>query len=129
MNRDEIEAFILGLYDARVDGDMETLSKAFAEDAKFQIAGSPEVSMLATFIEGHEGVMSLIQTIVDSFSLENFTILDMVVEGGKVAVRWRATVHLISSGDTYTTELADFIEIKDGKVTSYTEFLDTALAG
>lgn len=129
MNRDEIEAFVLGIYDARVEGDMEALSKAFADDAKFQIAGSPEVSMLATSIEGHEGVMSLIQTIVDSFALEDFTILDLVMEGGKVAVRWRATVHLLSSGDTYTTELADFIEIKDGKVASFTEFLDTALAG
>ena len=129
MDRSETEAFIKRLYAARVDGDMETLAQAFAENARFQIAGSPEASMLATFIEGHEGVMGLIQTIVDSFALDDFTILDMLIDGNKVAVRWRATVHLAASGQTYETELADFLEIKDGKVVTFIEFLDTALAG
>jgi ketosteroid isomerase-like protein len=129
MNRDEIKAFVLQIYDARVEGDMDALAAVFADDAKFQIAGSPEHSMLATAVEGHEGVMGLMQTIVDSLDLENFTILDLIVEDNKVAVRWRATVHLVTSGDTYPTELADFIEIRDNKVVSYTEFLDTALAG
>jgi ketosteroid isomerase-like protein len=129
MNRGEIEAFVLKIYDARVEGDMETLSKVFADDAKLQIAGSPEASMLATFTEGHEGVMGLIQTIIDSFELENFTILDLLIDGNKAAVRWRATVTRADTGDTFTTELADFVEIRDNKVVSFTEFLDTALAG
>jgi ketosteroid isomerase-like protein len=129
MDRSETEAFIKRLYAARVDGDMETFAQAFAENARFQVAGSPEASMLATFIEGHEGVMGLIQTMVDSFALDDFTILDMLIDGNKVAVRWRATVHLAAAGQTYETELADFLEIKDGKVVTFIEFLDTALAG
>lgn len=129
MNRDEIEAFVLEIYDARLEGDIETLSRVFSEDARFQIAGSPEASMLATFTEGREGVMSLLQTIVDSFTLENFTILDLLIDGDKAAVRWRAAVTRADSGDTFTTELADFIEIRDHQVVSFTEFLDTALAG
>ena len=129
MNRDETEGFIRKLYAARVGADMEALSQAFADDAKFQNAGSPEHSMLAALAEGHESVMALIQTVVDSFELENFTILDLVIEGNKVAVRWRATVHRIGAGETFETEVADFIEIRDGKVASFIEFLDTALAG
>ncbi len=129
MDRNETEEFVKKLYAARVDGDMEALAEAFAEDARFQVAGSPEASMLATFIEGHDGVMALIRTMVDSFALEDFTILDLVVEGNKVAIRWGATVRNVSSGDVYTTELADFIELKDGKVKTFIEFLDTALAG
>ena len=129
MDRSETEAFIKTLYAARVEGDMDALAEAFAEDARFQIAGSPEASMLATFIEGREGVLGLIQTIVDSFVLEDFAVLDLLIDGNKAAVRWRATVQNVSSGDTYTTELADFIEFRHGKVVSFTEFLDTALAG
>ena len=129
MDRSETEVFIRGLYDARVNGDMDALGNAFAEDARFQVAGSPEVSMLATFVEGHDGVMSLIQTMVDSFVLEDFAIADLLIEGNKAAIRWRATIHQPGSGETYETELADFIEIKDGKVVSFIEFLDTALAG
>lgn len=129
MNRDEIEAFVLGIYDARVEGGMGALAGIFADDAKFQIAGSPEHSMLAALAEGHEAVMGLLQTIVDTLELENFTLLDLLVEDNKVAVRWRATFRHVTSGETYPSELADFIEIRDGKVVSYTEFLDTALAG
>ena len=129
MDRGEIEAFVSKIYDARVNGDVETLSKVFADDARFQIAGSPEASMLATFAEGHEGVMGLIQTIVDSFELENFTILDLLIDGNKAAVRWRAAVTRADTGETFTTEIADFVEIRDSRVVSFIEFLDTALAG
>lgn len=129
MDESETEAFIKTLYAARVDGDMDGLGAAFADDARFQIAGSPEASMLATFVEGRDGVMGLIQTMVDSFALEDFAILDLLVDGNKAAVRWRATIHQVTSGETYETELADFIEIKDGKIVSFVEFLDTALAG
>jgi ketosteroid isomerase-like protein len=129
MERSETEAFIKTLYAARVGGDMETLAGACAADAKFQIAGSPEFSILATAAEGHEGVMALLQTMTDSFALEDFTVLDLLIDGGKVAVRWRATVNVFTAGQTYETELADILEIKDGKVVAFTEFLDTALAG
>jgi ketosteroid isomerase-like protein len=129
MDRNEIEAFVRTLYAARVGGDMQALGRAFAGNARFQIAGSPEVSMVATVIEGHDGVMALMQTMVDTFVLEDFAILDLVIDGNKAAVRWRATIHQGASGQTFTTELADFIEIADGKVVSFIEFLDTALAG
>jgi len=128
MDRTEIDAFVRKLYAARVDGDIDALSQLFAEDAVFQIAGSPEYSMLASLAEGHETVMSLMRTIVDTFSLSDVAILDLLVEGNKAAVRWRATVHVMTTGQTVTTEIAAFIEIAGGKVVSLIEFVDTALA-
>lgn len=129
MDRSETERFIKSLYVARVDGDLAALSAAFAEDAVFKIAGSPEVSMLATTAEGHEAIRTLLQTMTDTFVLEDFTILDLLVAEGQTAVRWRATVNVVTAGQTYETEVADFIELKDDQVISFVEFLDTALAG
>jgi len=128
MNRNEIETLVRKLYEARVDGDIDALSPLFAENATFQIAGSPEYSMLASLAEGHETVMSLMRTIVDTFSLSDVKILDLLVDGNKAAVRWRATVQVMTTGQTVTTDLAAFIEIADGKVVSLIEFVDTALA-
>jgi ketosteroid isomerase-like protein len=128
MNRNEIETLVRKLYETRVDGDIDALSQLFAEDATFQIAGSPEYSMLASLAEGHETVMSLMRTIVDTFSLSDVKILDLLVDGDKAAVRWRATVHVMTTGQTVTTEIAAFVEIADGKVVSLIEFVDTALA-
>ena len=129
MDRSEMEAFIEKFYAARVEGDMTALGESFAGNARFQIAGSPEFSMLAALAEGHEAVMGLMRTIVDTLALEDFAILDRVIDGSKAAIRWRATVHLVTSGQSYTTELADFLELEDGQLVSCTEFLDTALAG
>jgi ketosteroid isomerase-like protein len=128
MDRSEIEALVKKLYTARVDGDMDALSEAFAENARYRIAGSPETSMLAAMAEGHETIMSLMRTITDTFSLSDVKILDLLVDGNKAAVRWRATVNVMTTGQTVTTELAAFMQIADGKVVSFVEFLDTALA-
>ena len=129
MDRGETESFIKRFYAARIAGDMAALSDAFAEDARLQVAGSPEFSILATTAEGRDSVMALLQTMTDTFALEDFAIRDLLIEGGRAAVRWKAAVNVITAGQTYETELADFIELKDGKIVSFTEFLDTALAG
>jgi len=129
MDRSEIEAFVKKLYAARVAGDMDALEQAFDEKVKFQIAGSPEVSMIATAIEGRDAVLAMTQTMADSFAIEDFEILDLLIDGNKAAIRWRATIHQVAAGRSFTTEVANFLEIAEGRVVSFIEFLDTALAG
>lgn len=129
MDQNAIEAFLKEFYAVRVAGEVDELGAMFADNAKFQIAGSPEYSMLATKVEGRESIVSLFRTISDSFSLDAFAFQDVLMDGNKAAVRWTARVQNITSGDSFSTELADFIEIVDGKIISLSEFLDTALAG
>lgn len=129
MDSSEFEAFLKSFYAARIQGEVDALGAMFADDARFRIVGSPEFSMLATSVQGREGITGLFRTIADSFGLDEFAIEDLLMEGNKAAVRWSARVQNITSGDTFTTELADFIEIDGGKIISLSEFLDTALAG
>jgi ketosteroid isomerase-like protein len=129
LDSSEFEAFLKGFYAARIEGEVEAIGAMFADDARFRIVGSPEFSMLATSVQGREGIMGLFRTISDSFGLDEFSIEDLLIDGNKAAVRWSARVQNITSGDTFTTELADFIEIDCGKIISLNEFLDTALAG
>ena len=124
MENSAFEAFLKSFYATRVEGEVDELGEMFADDAKFQIAGSPEYSMLATKVQGRDGIVSLFRTISDSFAFQ-----DMLIDGNKAAVRWTARVQNITSGDSFATELADFIEIENGKIISLNEFLDTALAG
>ncbi|HML92536.1 nuclear transport factor 2 family protein [Methyloceanibacter sp.] len=129
MDRSAFEGVLKSFYAARVAGEPDELGEMFAENAKFQIAGSPEYSMLATKVQGRDGIVSLFRTIADSFGLEDFAVQDMLIDGNKAAVRWTARVQNITAGDSFATELADFIEIENGKIISLNEFLDTALAG
>jgi ketosteroid isomerase-like protein len=127
-DRAEIEQLIRRMYAARVAGDIETLGMIFAENARFQMAGSPDASPLAMTVDGHAGIMAQMQTHIDSFELGDFTILDMVIDGDKAAVRWRATIHYTTTGRSFSTQLADFISVANREVVSFVEFIDTALA-
>lgn len=129
MDSTELEAFLKKFYAARIEGDVEAVGAMFADDARFRIVGSPEFSMLATSVQGREGITSLFRTLSDSFALDEFSIEDLLMDGNRAAIRWSARVQNITSGETFTTELADFIEIDCGKIISLSEFLDTALAG
>jgi ketosteroid isomerase-like protein len=125
-DRSEIESLIKSLYAARVAGDIDTIGAIFAQDATFKVAGSPEASPMATTAKGHSAIMSLMQGMIDSFELSDFSILETLIDGDKAAVRWQATVHHVGTAQSFATELADFIEVSNNEIVSFIEFLDTA---
>ncbi len=127
-NRQAIEDLLEELYAARVRGDLKALRKLFAGTATFQVAGSEQASPLATLVKGNPGIMDLLQDMIFTFELSDFTIVEMLIDGGSAAVRWQATVHHTGTDQVFTTELADFITFEGGKVSAFVEFLDTALA-
>jgi ketosteroid isomerase-like protein len=127
-DRQAVEDLLEELYAARVGGDLEVIGKLFAEDASFEIAGSNETSPMATLIKGSGRIMRLMQGMISAFELSDFTVVEMLIDGDQAAVRWRATIYHTKSRQVFTTELADFITIANGKVVSFIEFFDTALA-
>jgi ketosteroid isomerase-like protein len=126
--RQAIENLLEEFYAARVRGDLDAVAKLFAANATFQIAGSDQASPMPMTVKGNAGIRSLMQTMITSFELGDFTIVEMLIDGGSAAVRWQATIHYTKTGQIFTTELADFITVANGQVVSFIEFLDTALA-
>jgi ketosteroid isomerase-like protein len=78
-------------------------------------------------IMGHSAIMSEFEHMIATFALSDFSFLDVVIDGDKAAVRWRATVRLISTGQAFSTEFAHFLRFEAGKVVSMIGFVDTAL--
>jgi ketosteroid isomerase-like protein len=126
--RQAIENLLEELYAARVRGDLETITRLFAANAIFQVAGTDDASPMPTLVKGNAGITSLMQGMITNFEVSDFTILEMLIDGPSAAVRWQATFMYTKSGRMFATELADFITVADGKVVSFIEFLDTALA-
>jgi ketosteroid isomerase-like protein len=111
-----------------VRGDLETLRKLFAANATFEVMGSDKASPMPMLVKGTPSVMGVLQNMIATFELSNFSVVEMLIDGASAAVRWQATVHHAGTGQVFTTELADFITIAGGQVTAFVEFLDTALA-
>jgi ketosteroid isomerase-like protein len=127
-DRQAIENLLEELYAARVRGDLETITRLFAANAIFQVAGTDDASPMPTLVKGNAGITSLMQGMITNFEVSDFTILEMLIDGPSAAVRWQATFMYTKTGRMFATELADFITVAGGKVVSFIEFLDTALA-
>jgi ketosteroid isomerase-like protein len=121
--RHEIERLLLELYAARVRGDLAAVCATFTDDANFQVAGaSSNASPIAMRAVGVKEFRPLLAIMIKSFKLSEQEILAMLIDGAGAAVHWRAKIHSRISGTMTLTELVDVVEIRDGRIGSYTEF-------
>jgi ketosteroid isomerase-like protein len=127
-DRATIEKTLREAYAARCRGDAEAIYKMFADDVHYEMSGSRDASPVAARVEGTPGFRQMLGQQIKIFEMSDPQILNMVIEGNKAAVRWRAKVRSTVTGQTVTTELFDFIEFKDGKIASFVELCDTAMA-
>jgi ketosteroid isomerase-like protein len=127
-DRAEIERIIHTAYAARKAGDLDAIGKVFAGNAVFRVSGSSAASPVALKAEGAKSMQSALKEMITVFEWVDQEILSIVVEGQKAAVHWRGTIRSTATGETVKTELVDLFEIDGGRISSLTEFCDTALA-
>jgi ketosteroid isomerase-like protein len=125
--RDDIERTLRSAYDARQRGDLDALAAVFAPHARFRMAGS-NASPIATLVEGAEQYRPLFAGMIKTFEILEHSIVTLLVDGSKAAVQWRARMRSSVTGETVETDLFDLVEIEDGRIVSFFEFCDTALA-
>src|SRR5258708_5566842 len=126
-SRDDIELTLRATYAARQRGDLDAIAGIFAPHARFQMAGS-NASPVATLVEGAEQYRPLLAGMIKTFEILDHKIVTMLIEGSKAAVQWHARMRSSVTGETVETDLFDLIEIEDGRIKSFFEFCDTALA-
>jgi ketosteroid isomerase-like protein len=126
-SRDEIERTLRTAYDARQRGDLDALAAVFAPHARFRMAGS-NASPIATLVEGAEQYRPLFAGMIKTFEILEHKVVTLLVEGSKAAVQWRARMRSSVTGETVETDLFDLVEIENGRIVSFFEFCDTALA-
>jgi ketosteroid isomerase-like protein len=122
-NRSAVDGLLRELYAARVRGDFEGLCRVFCEDAKFRIAGVGQAGPVALTAVGISEIRRWLALLLKTFQLSEQMILSMIVENERAAVHWRAKVCSRITGLTVLTDLVDLVEVKNGRIASFTEFL------
>jgi ketosteroid isomerase-like protein len=125
--REDIERTLREAYAARQRGDLDALARVFTPHARFQMAGS-QASPIAALAEGTEQYRTLLAAMIKTFEMLDHEIVTMLIDGSKVAVRWRARIRSAITGETVDTEALDLIEMEGNRIKSLLEFCDTALA-
>jgi ketosteroid isomerase-like protein len=126
--RTEIERVIRQAYAARKSNNLEECLKVFADNPIFRMAGTPVTSPVTTASRNGEiDLRAAIGKLIASFEWIDHTIVSIVIDGSRAAVHGRVKMESIATGDVVETDVADFIEVRDGRITSFVEFCDTAL--
>ena len=127
-DRNQMEKTLRQAYAVRQNGKLDDVVNLFTPDARFALAGTAEVSPVVMQVAGTSQLRSALDTIVNTFILLDHQILNMLIDGDRAAVHWRARFKSPTSGQVLETELCDLIEVKDGRIASFYEFCDTAAA-
>jgi ketosteroid isomerase-like protein len=128
MTRAEVEELVRKLYAARVAGNVDEIVRLMAPDIDFALVGDPAASPVVGRLRGSDRLHAQLAKLVQGFKFNSYDIVTLVVEGSNAAVRARANITSMITGTTIDMELADFIEVKDGRAGSFVQFCDTALA-
>jgi ketosteroid isomerase-like protein len=121
MSCTQIDRLLRELYAARQSGDLDGVCRAFATDAKFQIAGGSENSPIGIKAAGIKEFRPLLALMIKTFKLRGLTIRTMNVEGDEATVRWQANIRSRITGATVPTEMIDLIEVRDGRIVNFNE--------
>ena len=126
MSRSDIEALVHHIYAVRASNDAAKSAGLFAPGATFQLAGSPGPGRVAA--TSGDDMHAMMQSLVAAWEWLEHDILDLVVEGDKAAVHYRAKMRFIPTNQVVTTDLFDLVTFAGGKIVRLVEFCDTALA-
>lgn len=127
-DRADVERIIREAYIARMQGDLDTITRIFGENATFRMAGAHSASPVPVTAIGLRQFKAILQEMITVFEWLDHEILALVVDGSKAAVHWCGKIRSTATGETVDTELVDIFKIENGRIASLVEFCDTALA-
>jgi ketosteroid isomerase-like protein len=127
-DRTEVETLLTKAYAARKRGDLDGVCACFAENPSFVMAGARATSPIALHSLDGPTLRAALNGLINTFEWLDQQILSMIIEGSSAAVHWRGRIRSVLSGEEVVTELVDMITLEGGKIKSFVEFCDTALA-
>ena len=127
-SRAQIEQMIDALYVARVQGNVDETIKNVAEDATMLInAKGVGLEGLGTPIRGRAAIRSAVAKLIEDWRFADWQRVDLVVEGEKAMLHWRAHVTCVPTSKSEVFDCFDVITFRDGQMVDLRQSTDTAL--
>ena len=116
---------MLSLYDAFGRGDVQTILNNVTSDVDWIFEG-PAVIAHAGVRKGPGEVLGFFEALATTQTGQKLTIDYFVAQGDKVASIGRYAATVTATGKSFDSPLGHFFVIRDGKVSSFVNFGDTA---
>jgi ketosteroid isomerase-like protein len=123
---DENSKLIADLYAAFARGDVPYILERITDDVQFGHSDSPEVPYGGTY-EGKDGVKRFFGNVDGAVEVKSFEPKTYLSSGDEVIATgiWSAVAR--ASGNPFTAQWAHRFRVKDGKVTYFHGYEDTAV--
>ena len=116
------ERMVSDLHRARLAGDLAGMCRLFADHGRFEIAGASADKPIAIRAETLTEFRPWLAMMTKVFRLTDYDLISLVVEGPRVSAHWRVNIFSKVTGVTVPTELVDLLELRDGRIQTYSEF-------
>jgi ketosteroid isomerase-like protein len=124
LDRDELARIVRRFWQQRL-ADGEGAVRAYVHpDISFRVIGAPGTQGVSVH-QGVEAVVEAVRMIDTNLEISAFAIIDLIVDGRFVGLLWRSELRHRGTGVVGDLSVFDLIEFSNGRIISYTEFLDT----
>jgi ketosteroid isomerase-like protein len=123
----DTKAVIDSFYRSRLANDVSRCLAHMAPEATIRIAGSPDSSPIASSSKSPGAMRQHVAQLVGGWDWHSQKIHSVTIQDDRAAIHYELTTTFKPTNTRVTSELIDLLTVRDGKITSYIEFVDTAL--
>jgi ketosteroid isomerase-like protein len=127
MTETSVKSFVESLHRHRKANDIEGCLAHFSPDATFRMAGSAAASRIAGRYQGTAALRQILSALIADWEWQSANINSITSQDDRVAIHFHLTAVFKPKQAPVDTEIVDILTLRDGKITSFVEFVDTAL--
>jgi ketosteroid isomerase-like protein len=126
MNAQENTRLVQQAYQSIKAGDMQALLNTLATDVQWQLPEMENV-LFAGMWQGREAIRQFFSNVFEVQDVVEFEPEEYIAQGDKVVVLGRFLMRIKATGKDFGSDWAQVWTVKDGKVTRFYEYVDTAV--
>lgn len=127
MRQEQGHDFVRRYFTARLKNDAALFVPLFAPAARYVMVGAASDSPVVSTDQGPADFAEIATALAGAWLWRSVDIRALVAEGDKAAVHFGLVVDYAPTGESVSTELANFWTLRNGLCTELIEFVDTAL--
>jgi uncharacterized protein len=126
MNEQANTRLVQQAYQSIAAGDIQALLNSFAEDIAWELPEMENVPFAGKW-QGHQGVRQFFSKVFEVQDVVEFEPEEFVAQGDKVVALGNFLMRVKATRGEYSSKWAQVWTVKDGKVTRFSEYVDTAV--
>ncbi len=110
----------------RLRGQLDELMQSFSVDSEMYMGGGTQFSSISGRYQGRAEIREKMESMQDLFTQITLEVVDLLVEGDDVAIRWKCKPRNQPAEPKGWLEGMTVVKFRDDLVTYYGNYVDTA---